>query len=308
MNTAVAKVGMAAIIGHCTIHHHGGHARSRFVGLARTFSVAVGRVSIRFLVVAASSEVLDTHQIFLPLLVDIEPKNMVRVVIDTTRKFGNMVPFCFEFPGDLDASLHGLSILRQARSTTSIGDCSFVKFWLGLLLHRLAFFFRDEVFNNVNLRCRAIVLDMNCAPSTIFVNPSAGRNIVCTLQFLVDTSIVFQFFSNGFPDSGLKSNFFVDFFQTRRDATFDTQDQIFHGFVHCGLVILCGFQSLLCDSLALFHQICRLFARLDFIIDKFRLKLFCNHHELIVIFRDRIGRFAANVVGSLATNAFIPDG
>mmetsp|Transcript_30192 Transcript_30192/g.62720 ORF Transcript_30192/g.62720 Transcript_30192/m.62720 type:complete len:216 (-) Transcript_30192:241-888(-) len=187
MHTRITKVGSSSYLGHFAIHHNGGHAVARFEIQSIAISITVGHVPIGFVVVGTSSKVLNGHEILLSVLFDLKWQYVVDIVVDTTRKTSNQIPFLFFIPIDFNSGLFGLSGFGQVTSSRPIGDGGIVQQRFGPLFHSLTLRLRQKIFNGMDLARRPIDNDSNL-PSI----PNHRALRLRGIQRLIGTRIIFQ--------------------------------------------------------------------------------------------------------------------
>mmetsp|Transcript_10265 Transcript_10265/g.18675 ORF Transcript_10265/g.18675 Transcript_10265/m.18675 type:complete len:225 (-) Transcript_10265:772-1446(-) len=128
VNTRITKVCTSSLCGKCAVHHHGCHSCTELVRKASAVSIAVRGVSVRFRVIQSSSKVLNRHEIFLSIFLDIKSQDVIGVVVHSSRKLCNVhfhtLFIVFLIPLDLDTSLHGFTIVGHLRTPLAVGHSS----------------------------------------------------------------------------------------------------------------------------------------------------------------------------------------
>jgi hypothetical protein len=259
---------------------------------------------------------LDAHEVLLAVLLDVEPEDVVRVVVHAPAEAGDGVAGSLLVPRDDDPRLHRLPVLREPRPALPVGDGGPVQRLFGRLLHGGALLLADEALHDVDAGGGALVLDVHHVLGPLVV-PRGGVDVVGRVEGRVQARVVLQLLGDPRPDRGLEGDLLVETLQGPRHPSLHALDQVVQqrlgrvfGAPRAGSVVARRFRVAgvgehlagppLGVGPALLQQVAGGPLRLDPAVDKVYAKVLGDVDHLLVVGADLERRGAALPVVGLA--------
>mmetsp|Transcript_11078 Transcript_11078/g.17926 ORF Transcript_11078/g.17926 Transcript_11078/m.17926 type:complete len:349 (-) Transcript_11078:68-1114(-) len=224
----IPEPGRSPHLRHVAVHDDRGHAVPRLEVQAVAVPIAVWHVPIGRLVVRTPSEVLDGHEVLLPVLPNIKRQHVVDVVVHASGQSRDEVSLLLLLPMHLDPRLLRLPRFAELAPPAPVRDRGIVQERRGRLLHGPALVVRQEVLDGVDAGSGPVDHDAHLHPTTEFASafPVLGPLGLRGVEALVGAGVVLDQCRHVLADGGLEGDLLVGAFDFDGDALLDAFGEI----------------------------------------------------------------------------------